>query len=241
MSEIIPYKEQKLEQLSGKELITPEFLMEEPSRFFLAGNVYVGKYNQAGFVIVDTEPGRRPYWIGSDLMSGYSPKEVEEEIKLGVIPEEKKYFYDTTNGMAALRYFAISNSLMNLLEKDPFFTEPMIRKICEDGVLPDDFDEECVLKAGRDPLSEYLDYDKESSNGLSLLVDQLLSPLNERTGSSYAQWTYVMYFPTAAYPVIVPTLETSVQEVVSRFDKFGDKFNIAEDHKDLSVNTQLIK
>ncbi len=236
MSDIVLYKKQKLERIHGKELVPRGILKQKLPRFFIASSVYVGKYNQAGFVIVDRNPDKRPFWTGSDIIR-YSPDQVEREIeqhkKYGVgIPEEKRYFYDTTGGMAALRYFAISDELMDILRKDYFLGPAMIRKICEEAAVPEDFDEIPVCPPDiREPIWEYNDEDAMEKNGLKTVIDQALLPLKERTGADYVSQEYVTYFPPAAYPLIVSTLEESVRDVVARFDQFGDKFNLLETHK----------
>ncbi len=68
MGEVIPYKGRNLERITPHELVKPEDLKLRLPRFYLAGNVYVGEFNQAGFVIVDTQPPLKPYWVGSDIL-----------------------------------------------------------------------------------------------------------------------------------------------------------------------------
>ena len=85
MGDIIPYKGHELEIIKPQELITSELLKTSLPRFFLVGGIHVGKYNQAGFVVVDRVPDGRPCWIGSDIMR-YHPEAIEREIE-----DYKKY------------------------------------------------------------------------------------------------------------------------------------------------------
>ena len=245
MSDIVLYKDQKLEAISGRELIGPDLLKKSLPRFFLASPVYVGKHNQAGFVIGDRTPDKRPFWIGSDILR-LAPEEVEKMIqdykKWGNgIPEEDRYFYDTKGSMAALRYFAISNTLNEILKRDEFLGPAMIRKICEQAAVPKEFHELPVYPVGCDTISEYGHDDCMERNGLNAVINQALAPLKQRTGSNYSSQSYVTYFPTVAYSVIVPTLEESVKGVVARFDEFGNRFGLLETHKELMRNPLLLE
>jgi hypothetical protein len=247
MSDIIPYNEQTIERIPGRELVTPELLKMELPRFFLASPVYVGKHNQAGFVVGDRTPGQRPYWIGSDIMS-YSPEEVERHIQVykefgpgAGIPEEKRYFYDTKGGLAALRFFAISEILNEILEKDKFIGPAMIRKICEEAAVPEEFEELPVCPPGCEIIFDYGPGSTRESNGLKTVIDLALTPLKDRVGSDYTSHEYVTFFPTVAYPSIVPVLEESVKEVVARFDEFGDRFGLLEKHEELKGNQLLLE
>ncbi len=240
MADIVPYKGISLERLSGRDLVRPGDLAAKPTRFYLAGNVYVGSFNQAGFVVVDKKPGPRPYWIGSEIMMGYTPEEIQKDIKYGVIKEEERYFFDTTGGLAALRLFALSRQLMDIFDRDRFLGIPMIRKMCEQGVVPDEFHELDARPERMEPIFDYVNFGgRELTDELYQVASNALRPVAERTGQKYEFFPYVTYFPPQAYPIVVPTLEESAQEVVSRFDEFGKRFGLAENYKELPVNTAL--
>lgn len=240
MADIVPYKGIPLERLSGRDLVRPGDLAAKPTRFYLASNVYVGNFNQAGFVVVDKNPGKRPYWIGSEILSGYTPEQVQQRIDQRIIKEEERYFFDTAGGLAALRLFALSKQLMDIFDKDTFLGRPMIRKICEQGVVPDEFNELNAWLEEREPIFDYiLNRSGALTEELYQVASSALRPVAERTGQKYAFFPYVTYFPSQAYPIVVPTLEESAQEVVSRFDDFGKRFGLAENYKELPVNTAL--
>ena len=144
--------------------------------------------------------------------------------------------------MAALRYFAISEELMEIFRKDKFLGAPLLRKICEEGVVPEDFEELSVFPPWGENISEYnLRMGFADETGLGKLVNTLLAPLKERVGKDYMYFPYVTYFPTAAYSLIVPTLEDSVKEVVVRFDELGDRNRLKETYKEIKTNPLLLK
>ena len=144
--------------------------------------------------------------------------------------------------MAALRYFAISEELMDIFNRDEFLGEPLIRKICEKDVVPKDFEELPVFPPNAQSIDEYnIRIDFTDSSDLGRLVNALLIPLKERVGRNYTHFPYVTYFPTAAYSLIVPTLEESVKEVVIRFDKLGDGHRLKETYKEIKTNPLLLK
>lgn len=236
MSDIVQYGERRLERLSCQELMRPEDLRQRLPRFYLSGDVYVGNFNQAGFVIGDRTPERRPGWIGSDFISvGLT----EEELML--IPEEERPFHIAD--LAALRFFAVSEQLMEIFRKDRYLGVPMIRKICEEGVVPGEFNEMPIFPEERDPHLKYAQIGGEEplQDELATLVNIVLRPLRERTETGYSYFPYVTYFQTQLYPRVMRTLEQSVQEVVHRFDEFGVRFRLSESHKELKINPLLIE
>ena len=235
MADIVPYKEQKLERIPAAALIRPEHL--HLSRFFLPGSVYVGQYNQVGFVLVDRTPGKRPWWIGSDILY-YDSEEVEKDIRTGRLREDQRWFYDMQYGMSALRYFAISDELMEIFRRDTFLGVHVIEKICEEGLVPPEFEEYQVYPTdSRQRIDCYDTCDDRLE--ITKVVEVLLAPLRERTGTEYKLFSYVTYFPAMAYPVFVPVLETAVQEAVARFDQFGNKY--LGDHPGIRTNLALVE
>ncbi len=232
MGNPIQYRYQSLERITAREIVTSNTLKLYLPRFYLAGSVYAGQFNQAGFVIVDRTPQERPYWGGSNILR-YSPQQVKEEIQKhkeygtgAGIPEEEKYFYDTTRGMAALRFFAVSKQLTDIFEKDDLLGEPMIKKICQDNVVPKDFHELEIFPS--DSRKSILEYNPNANDELGVVVNIILGPLKKRTETEYKHFPYVTYFPTQAYGIITQTLEESIQEVVLRSDRFGNQFQFAK-------------
>lgn len=240
MSNIIIRPEGNIESLPAKEVLTTALEKFNSEKFFLASDLYVGNWNQAGFVIGDRQPKPRPYWLDADIMR-YSEFEVENEIRLGMIPEERRGFYDTSKSMAALRYFAIPEELEVVFKKDKFLGMPLLKKICEENAVPEYFDELDVIAPYRHRIDEYDPYSaSEDSSKLLKIIEQVISPLHERTGQKYKFYPYVTYFPTAMFPIIVPTLQESVQMVTGRFDQFAERFNIGNNRPQIKRNPLLI-
>ncbi|MBS3096017.1 hypothetical protein J4480_01100 [Candidatus Woesearchaeota archaeon] len=240
MGELIPYKSGHLEKITPQELVKPEDLKLHLPRFYLARNVYVGNFNEAGFVIIDTQPGLKPFWIGFDVLYGYSPKEVQDMIDTHQITEQERYFFDTTGGMAALRFFALSEELMGIFEKDEYLGERMIRKICEKGIVPKEFNEVEIIPEERQMVGQYAYTRTELIKELDDVVNLTLRPPKERTESVYRYYPYVTHFPTQAYGIVTDTLESAVQEAIVRFDEFGEKFRLSETYQELKTNPFLI-
>lgn len=246
MSDIIPYRGQPLERITSRDLVRLEDLKIPIPRFYLAGNVYVGTFNQAGFVIVDNTPELRPSWIGSDYMSRWwTPERVQDDIDGGFLKEEERGFYDTTGGMAALRFFAISKQLMEIFDRDSYLGLPMIRKICSENIVPNEFYELEVFPEKEQSLGSYghgdITLGRTLKEELERVVNIALRPVKERTGAECEYFPYVVYFPTQLYGRVTQTLEESVQEAVARFDEFGRKFSLRETHTEIPTNPVLLE
>jgi len=235
MSDIVPYKDTKLERMAYTEIMRPSDLKLSIPRFYLHGPVHVGEFNQAGFVIVDRTPQPKPRWIGSDFIGGgMSERELE-----GTITDEERPYYKAD--LAALRFFALGRDLMGVFAKDKYLGMPMLRKICEEGVVPREFDEEPIFPQGRDMNLNYSGSNTPTmlTPELDMLANIVVRQLEERSGHGYAVYPYVTYFQTQMYPHVMHTLETSVQEVVARFDEFARRFNVKQAHPEVKTNPLL--
>ncbi len=155
------------------------------------------------------------------------------------IKDEERYFFDATDGMAALRFFVIPEKLRKIFEKDEYLGMPMIRKICENGLVPKEFHELEVFPEERDMIGRYASSRIELAKELGDVVNFTLRPLKERIKTDYRYFPYVTHFPTQAYSIVTTTLESAVQEAIARFDKFGKNFRLSEEHQGLKTNPLL--
>ncbi len=187
--------------------------------------MYVGEHHQAGFLVADNKPHERPYWIGSDIMRTTS-HEVDKEIRNRSLKEENRYRHDTVQGMALLRYFAVPEVIMEIFHKDNFLGIPLLKKICEENVVPDEFEELDVRAPHRNPISEYCTSQLFNNSELEATLNEIILPLKERTGREYQFFPYVTYFPTPQYFYHIEILRSSVQTVVKRFDELVEIFKL---------------
>lgn len=259
MSKIVTYKEKPLEMIAGNELVPARFTLANPSgidRFFLASNVYVGKYFQIGLVMGDARAEKRPGWIGSDLMrNAYgnaedSRQEVDEDIRRGNLNEEERYFRGTVGGMAAVRLFGLPKNLMELLfESDEYLGPALIRRICEKDAVPEHFGELPVYPINKESLPPYGLGHTISEEGYGPLgdaygfkpvVEFYLRDVSERAGSEFSFFQYVTYFQAFMGATVFPTLDEIVRMVVTRFGDAADRFDVGRNHPETRINTAIL-
>lgn len=229
------YRPNEFNVLSTASLISADGITIKPSNLFIASHTYVGAFNQIGLLVADFKPEGRPYMERHDSYPTYSPEQVDRLIKNGELTEQQRYFYDMTNGMAAIRLIGIPKPMMEIFEADKYLGRPMISKLCMEVNVPEEYAEIEIrdLSVG-DPMRlwEYFDLGTLSTE-MEQAIEPVVNPVKRMTGEkTFEYFGFVTFFPSARFVEVTGNLEAAVQEAIANFDEFGKR------HQDLRVKIE---
>lgn len=198
---IVALRDSKVLSYPGGQLrITPD-AGREFTRFFLASEVLVSRYNVVSFLVADKEAQGTPEWLG---------------------PEGASYIGSTKkNQMAILRHVLMPQKVKELFESDPYLGWPMIKKLCS-ADLP-------VLKEMGEldlaPLDGETTWAFTSNEELLMLSDVIISTLGmDRKG--YFRSMYWIGNSVQDFISVVENVKPVLGEMAARFDKFISRFDI---------------
>jgi hypothetical protein len=110
---------------------------------YLASDVHISTYGVQGFVLIDAKPENKrvSYYSNGYYNSGEPTTGHEEQDSYYFIedPIERARSYGTRHGFKALRYFVLPEAVTELVSRDKFLGDPILRKCFEEDTTPDNF------------------------------------------------------------------------------------------------------
>lgn len=227
-SEIVLYRGAPLEKIASSAIVSPQnYALLQEDRLHLASDVIIGKYGVAGFVLVDNKPKKRwksyvdPEWQGV----GYHPDEpmLMHDEEFANNPFRQSHFLETDKGFMMLRYFVLPSKIKEFFDKDKYLGEPVIRKFCLEGTLPEEFDEEEAH------IRNLYYHSSREAASINSIIDSI-NPNLKKVGDFYStnligHYAFISFHRWPFYMPVVKAGEEAVVRSIRNFDEGLSKFD----------------